>query len=626
MIEFILETITLENFRSFREKQTFKLDRDPGLYYITGINQVDDLLGANGVGKTSLLGGVCWIFFGKTIEGIKGPDIKNWDSDEICKGTLKFRKNDKPYTLTRTQGPNSLTISPAINSDKEEQILTQSEVDNFLNISYEKFLYAFIVGQFNLSFLELGPTDKLNLFSEIMGLEVWEQASKQASTQAAESQNSLNLLESQKSGIQSRIQTLEGESAHLRVSSDGFETERQVKLQKLQKSQADLTPKLRDLGCKELRCQTTIKDLPTQIIGFEADLERITESIGLINTDLSAIKTLIATSNRDKANAVKEYGKWKGLDVCPYCTSNVSPEMTTQYKNDSLKQQIEINKNLRKYEAQQKGLEEQLAASELGLKEAKDNLKITQTRLTQLTQEQNKLASSRQLIQQESTQTLQSIEVLGNQTNPYVALYENAIEQAAISSQELQQLAGQIEELTRAVTGSQYWTKGFKEMRQWLISDALAALEIESNRALVKLGLPNWEIKYQMERETTTGGISKGFHVLIHPPTAPADRYIPFEVWSGGERQRLKLAATQGLMAIIQTHQGISFNLEIYDEPTHSLSDLGVEGLIQLLADGAEDTGKVVYYIDHKAIENPRLKGIINIVKRKEGSRIVENE
>src|SRR5579872_2267617 len=121
---YTFNSVELEGFRSFKRKQTFQLDRPPGLYYISGCNKVQKRLESEGSGKSSIIDAICWALFGKTTRGLNGPKVKNWHA-KTCRVSVPFTKDDIDYTITRSQGPNSLTLSQG----KDTQTIAQEELE-----------------------------------------------------------------------------------------------------------------------------------------------------------------------------------------------------------------------------------------------------------------------------------------------------------------------------------------------------------------------------------------------------------------------------------------------------------------------------------------------------------------
>jgi len=166
------------------------------------------------------------------------------------------------------------------------------------------------------------------------------------------------------------------------------------------------------------------------------------------------------------------------------------------------------------------------------------------------------------------------------------------------------------------------WSRNFKEIRLQLISEALDQLEIEANNEIMALGLVNWELQFDVDRETKSGNLSRGFTVNVLSPHN--DEPVPWESWSGGEAQRLRIGAQAGLSNLIRDRTGADIPLEIWDEPTQGLSKEGVLDLMDCLAARARREDRQVWVVDHSELGYGGFDGIATIVKTDQGSHIVQ--
>ena len=170
---FDIHQIWLDNFKSFRGKHTFRFPEETGLYFVTGKNEDSPRLGANGIGKSTLLDAIYWCLYGRTLRGLKANDVITWD-EKTCTVSLTMQVGEIPFKVTRGQSPNYLSIDGV----KVEQ----EAVNDLIRLTPEAFVYGVMLPQFGQSFFELKPADKLTLFSQIMGLDYWLERSEKAAT------------------------------------------------------------------------------------------------------------------------------------------------------------------------------------------------------------------------------------------------------------------------------------------------------------------------------------------------------------------------------------------------------------------------------------------------------------
>ncbi len=165
-----------------------------------------------------------------------------------------------------------------------------------------------------------------------------------------------------------------------------------------------------------------------------------------------------------------------------------------------------------------------------------------------------------------------------------------------------------------------FWIGGFKRVRLFIVEEALQQLEIEVNNNLTSLGLMDWHIGFDVERENKSGGITKGFIVLVTPPEA--EEPVRYEAYSGGETQRLRLAGDLGLANLIMERAGLTNTIEVFDEPSQHLSQEGLLDLAETLAQRAETQGKRIILVDHHAVDFP-FHGTFVVTKDEGGSRFL---
>ena len=203
--------------------------------------------------------------------------------------------------------------------------------------------------------------------------------------------------------------------------------------------------------------------------------------------------------------------------------------------------------------------------------------------------------------------------------NPHrVQQEKNAKRLEALNDDREKQFA-ELEALVESEQASRYWVKGFKSVKLFAVSAALNELEAEVNNALDGLGLGGWSVEFDVDKENKNGNLSKGFFAFISGP----DNLEPvkWEAWSGGESQRLRLAASLGLANMIRASKGLELPFEIWDEPSQWMSDSGITGLLDVLQRRARRLKRQIWLIDHRGLEHP-FDSVICVEKTHSGSTI----
>jgi DNA repair exonuclease SbcCD ATPase subunit len=577
--------------------------------------------------NSSLWDALVWCLFGKTIQGLKGDTITNWESEETAIVSLHLSKENEEVIITRTQNPNSLTLGrggpPSL---LPPAVLSQADLDSFLNADYDRFNYALILGQATATFLDMKPATRLDLFSDIMSLGFWERRSKIATDTSTSLDNTRGVMQPQKSGILASLETEKRQETGLRANHGGFERDRQAALVSLSSQADNALSEIRKINFIEKSLNEQVKAKQQELEQSIYNLERQQDNINKITKDLAIVTPNLIEHQTRKSNLTSEFNKWKTItNKCPHCDQRVEPELTIKEKTRLTKEIVKVNKSIKDATGIIEEFTLYITINQDKQKEARTVITTTQISLVELKANLAEAEKMRSLLEQQVRGYRDEIAKLETGANPFDDLLTACLTSQKSRTQELKTLEQKIESLNKQIDGNKFWVKGFKELRLWLISDALSALEIEANNTLSKLGLIDWKIKFQIERETTTGGISKGLQVLVNSKNYTKGKYIPLETWSGGEKQRLKLGTVIGLNSLIQNYKGIIFNISVWDEPSSYLSDEGINDLIEFLADQATITNKCIYFVDQRHLESNFFKSVIMVTKSEQGSYIQEN-
>ncbi|AXH68395.1 SbcC [Vibrio phage R01] len=606
-----------EKFKSFVEPFDFCLNRQPGLYLLRGDNLAEPSLGGNGVGKSTIWDALFWAFTGTTLRNLKNTDVKPWGTSGSTWVEFQACLGEDLITVRRQTSPNALTIESDYHQTGPQDISTE-ELLRFFNMDETQLLHSLIVGQFGTFFFDMLPAKKQELFSSILSLDVWISRSKVAGQMVKDMKNALQMAEVEYGKLESALATL-GKVGY-EGDADQWEEEHAIELEEWE---ATIDRLKHELSTKDISkidkdrtwAEQLLNDVESTLREMEREIDNLKEDIREVEAD-----------KRDADNAIEDMLKDLAVTMdqgeCSYCGHGVSDneidrlESSTRVKVDELEDKIdslidegkELQKDLKPkqdyYEDQQRERE--------GLLD----------KLSKLDSEARMVSQDRKRIERELRHAEGSYDKLLRAENPWAKLRDDNESDAIELGAKIIECNETISNLNTAIARTQYWVKGFKDVRLFMIDNYLVDLEVEVNNSIKQLGLDGWRIEFSVDRETQRGTIKKGFEVYVYSPrnTKP----VKWECWSGGESSRLKLAGELGLMEMIFTATGQEPNIEVFDEPTSFMSQEGIEDLLELLRERALLKQKQIYIIDHHSINFGGFEGVITIQRDNLGSRILE--
>lgn len=606
--------LRLTNFRSFTKQQAFTFSQRAGLNYLTGRNDLEPELEANGTGKSSLWEALCWVLFGKTSRLLKAGDIGTWSDPKNTKVELDFTQQDAEFTLIRTWNPNSLKIKPLRDSAESLKDITQDELEAMLGITFQPFLNSVFMSQFSTMFLDLGPTDKANLVAAVMDLDRWSDFSDRASKKAKDLERSIQLAQQDLSRDQGKKQALEDQNFDADIAD--WERRRKEDIARAESEYKDL-----------LERQTPLKEQVKALVppATGSAQKALTEAQSKLadarkrwqaeHTEETKLKTQLEATE-------KLWQFFNDATTCPTCGQPVTDKHRDRERTKLDEEAAEFEKAIAAAKDRKKKISDEEADIEAEIARHREAEREDALKAQKFRSDRDALNAQVTNIDRQLDRLEQSIESLEKQSNPFeerkaenARQLEEIIERLMVTKEDL-------EILEAGYSRNQYWVKGFKDLRLFLISEALTQLEIEVNSAMLQLGLVDWKIEFAVDAETKSGTVRRGFTVLI---TSPYNKTpVAWESWSGGESQRLRIAAQMGLSNLILNNLGLDVGVEIWDEPSSYMSGGGIQDLLESLQQRAVRLGKQIWIVDHHSLEFGGFDRMVTIVKDTKGSRIEE--
>lgn len=594
-----LHDIHITNFKTFATEQVFNFDLS-GFHFLTGSNKVDTKLGSNGSGKSTIEDALSVVFFDKMVSGARSSIADPWEGDKKTRLEVNFSIDGERHNLTRTRHPMELTL--------DGEPTTNGAIETLIKHNHTTFTFAVIHGQKSRSFLDLKPAERLALFSDVQDLDAWigySDNAKESRKALVEQLDSVRRTTAQSEG---KLEAKESQDFDHDINH--CESDRKRRLETLDKSLVakenlvnEADGARRDAVAEVEKLDEALPKAAKEPLSLQKAKDRLTDAQDAAGDARSAVR-----AHRAKIRTLEQA---KG--ACTECGASIDIS--------------DEKKALKKANKQTSGLEqaqvdaESLVTNKVGkienirTKMAKDNeyrVRI-QTELTAAERESRRAKQQLASHQQGVVSTKKDIEELNNQVNPFIARKKECEEDIKELKDEIEELNKQASTIEVKADQSQFWIKGFKDVRLYLIESGLKQFEVAANAELEKLGLVGWSIEFAVESETKSQTVTKGFDVWIKTPRN--DKKVQYECWSGGEAQRLALAATSGLSSLIEAKLGVIHNVEFYDEPTEGLGEEGIHDLLTALSERASQENKSIWIVDHNQLAWGKFDSTVTIVK-----------
>ena len=168
--------------RSFTAKNIFSFDylelnlNNQGVTLVNGWNL--DKNSHNASGKSSLTSkGIPWVLYGKTINGIKGDEVKRINSEGESWGQISFQGLiGQLYRVTRYRAPSKLELEHFTDKwtdiSNRVQSETQEQINQLLGKDFQVFLYTDFFGQgLENTFIRMNSNQQNTLFEFVISLD-----------------------------------------------------------------------------------------------------------------------------------------------------------------------------------------------------------------------------------------------------------------------------------------------------------------------------------------------------------------------------------------------------------------------------------------------------------------------
>lgn len=620
-----LNSLVLKNFRSYKN-EAVSFSETTGLKLLSGANSVEERLGSNGAGKSSLWDALCWCLFGTGIRGGKISSLLAW-GEEKAEVFVILTIDGEIVSINRTGPPNKITI--------RGQVATQEQVDELIGLPKDRFLNSIIFGQGQPLFPDLSTAERGQLLDDVLNLDIWNRCSEAATKKYTSLNVERGALQIKQAGVEGNLNGFETEQEinyklaiwdESRTSTIGdLKYKREQWKENIIRSAED---KERELSKLETEINEVVHTVADQTTGEEDQIQETEKILINLTSQYEDHRRIFFQTGSAYTSLQETEGFWKE-DKCPSCLRPITKEMKEINLAAILAACESAKQDRDKAEGLSKLIDDQINQNRKILSKFKEASTKKQEKRKAAEREYNNLNERIKQLKKEGEKLVEEIEKnsdpysvqiihLQHQENPYTkTLLENKLKRRQLTT-DLTKCQESIKRIESSLVAVEFWKTGFKRIRLYFIQQILTSLEIEIKSALSLLGLDSWQVSLTTESETKSGTTKLGVQVFVKSPTMEGN----LEIFSGGEGQRLRLGIAIGLASLIQRAAGVVFNFTVFDEPTQFLSPEGIEDLLGCLESWAESNRKSVWLLDHRSFDSISFKEIWRAQKTVEGSKV----
>ena len=600
MTKIVLERVKFSNMFSYGEHNELQLNKQ----------DIVQLSGSNGNGKSSIALILQELLFNKNIKGIKKGDISNRiNKSATWQGELSFVVDDINYIVSVTRSGASTKVKLLKNSIdiSEHKVLdTYKKIEEILKLDFTVFSQLTYQSSTDLlDFLKATDTNRKKFLINLFNLERYLEFGDKIKIISAE-------IDRELASLQGELRSIESFLTSTSIPEQKTEVDVPEINDVLYKQQAQLKTEIENLNdtCKRIdKNNLYIKE--QQALRFDAGIkepkcfERL-EELELLKTNTSILQAELSAINKQRASI-------KINSTCPACGQPIDNKHIIQIKKDlddklqTTKEQydntLECYNSLKKeYDAYLLQLkyykENQLAISrfEQLIQLIDTRLPIEYPNMSELTYTQKQI--EKQIIQQEQ---LRNTAINHNkQVSAHNAKVHALIDQKNEFLIRQNALKVDILDKTSRLSNLVILKKAFSTsgIVAFKLENLTKELETTINYYLSLLSDGQFQVEFNLDKEKLNiSVINNGIST-------------PIETVSGGEFSRIQTSILLAIRSLLSKLGGSSINLLFLDEIMAVLDDAGKESLVEVLQ---QEDGLNVFLISHE-FQHPLIDKI-HIVK-----------
>jgi DNA repair exonuclease SbcCD ATPase subunit len=620
----ILKHLEIKNFIVFED---ISLSLGEEAFFITGQNNDKMSSTSNGAGKSTLCQAIVWCLFddilrkGMLKDGVIGP-FEDW-----CQVLLTVEKDDREIIIDRVRSHPTRGNDVRILIEGEDKSLhsvadSNSYIERLLGVSSKIVYYCAYTDTAKEPLVSLTSSTLHKVVSEVLDVQRFDDYLKEVRTfkKAAESEYTTRLALVASSKRQ--LEECERDISFLSSEILSFESKQKQSVERLEKEIAANLIEINDyegILSKKTAIESNYRLVSEQVKDVQKVIGSLKQAKAKRPNLESAVASCVKKMHLAEAEVEKAEEAYDNIfnnisGQCQFCGHDLSGSKhldsyaaSTSSRRDNAKADlIEIEVDLKLKQKQLKELDSQIATLEAEV-EANQELVNNFNKLKSKLEAFDKVESGLEYCLKMQRQFKDQLKNVKNDSA--VALKSNLRSK---------------EKLRQDLYASILESIDFISLKE---KEAKACSALEDAIKTTKMGLFNSFILELQDRinenfETMTNGEyhcafeDKGGELaMVFTDSSKNGKYLPFSVFSTGERARISKAAAMAL------NEMLNVGFMIDDEGLEGLDAEGSIAVLDFMLGKA--SGKTMFFVSHSSVVNDRLTTGMNIHVTKELGRSV---
>jgi DNA repair exonuclease SbcCD ATPase subunit len=307
MIEFIL--VSMQNFFLYGNVPTeFRLNDTKATL----------IFGSNGVGKSTVIDGICFALFGSAFRKVNKGSVVNTINGKKCFVACEFKKGSNHFRVERGIKPNVFNIFKdgelieATAASKDYQKMLEEDI---LGINYKTFTQISILSSASfVPFMQLTAADRRNVVEDLLDIKVFSGMAMLAKLKTGKVAEKISALDFAIDSSKGKIATLNSFLLNLKQQDKSKDDEIDIKIAALHEEIANIDAKINACQDEKTELYTTITDAPE------------------VSTKKAQLVSAAQKMEHTKSTLCTEHRFLSTNDACPTCRQ----EITAVFKEEKI--------------------------------------------------------------------------------------------------------------------------------------------------------------------------------------------------------------------------------------------------------------------------------------------------